>query len=694
MKFVFKYNIYKNIFTIYYNMSVNTPPTENIPIFDPSVFPSASGTALTIASGSKYFLTYPVAQGSEIFPSNVTLQSTLADASGDVGTAGQILSSTGTGTNWIDNTGGENAYITLNTSTLPSTLPIPTEANTYVYITGTLNDGGALTIPTTGVTTGTFINFKNYTTLTVNIVGSSFILYSSFGTTIPPYVLGAGCSASFYYNGTVWVQANVDRTFTNLFSSTGDIGLLSTDNITIDSTHLGTTVNVYNDLTDADLSIAKLLPAPYTVRIANTASGASGGSVHCSNIGFDGVNINNATSPAAGIIKLGNSLTTGPLYIAGGSTTATHTTGPIIIGSDSTASGGINIGTGTNLTVPTVNTVNIGSGTYTTNIKGTSTATGLLTATSGITSNGNISVTGANTISTVSGNITSTAGSIVATAGNVSAGLTITAGGTITSTTGNITATAGSLIAPTVRNGTNSGSISSTGILTGTSVVAPSLNAAANTTDVGICTTQTTGTLNIGTGARDITGLGGSINIGTGSGGTAVPINIGSTGSVTTFAGGVKLGSSKYITTSHTTSITAPSATQVGYILTTVNGGSISTTIPNDATLSSVSSITLSTGVWIVYATRNINNTNGCSRVNWGLGDTLRTNGASGNSNDFKWGILTLVPNSQLNYMTISAGISATVPTTVYLNLYLEYTTPLPSITSVANINFYAVRIA
>jgi len=72
-------------------MSVNTPPTEDIPIFDPSVFPSANGSALTVATGSKYFLTYPVAQGSEIFPSNITLQSTLSDSSGGVLTGTSVI---------------------------------------------------------------------------------------------------------------------------------------------------------------------------------------------------------------------------------------------------------------------------------------------------------------------------------------------------------------------------------------------------------------------------------------------------------------------------------------------------------------------------------------------------------------------------------------------------------------------------
>ena len=37
---------------------------------------------------------------------NLSVTGTLADSSGDVGTAGQFLSSTGTGTNWVDSPGG------------------------------------------------------------------------------------------------------------------------------------------------------------------------------------------------------------------------------------------------------------------------------------------------------------------------------------------------------------------------------------------------------------------------------------------------------------------------------------------------------------------------------------------------------------------------------------------------------------
>ena len=49
--------------------------------------------------------------------------------------------------------------------------------------------------------------------------------------------------------------------------------------------------------------------------------------------------------------------------------------------------------------------------------------------------------------------------------------------------------------------------------------------------------TQTSGPLNIGAGVRLITGGGGAINIGTGSGATFNPINIGGTGSVTSING-------------------------------------------------------------------------------------------------------------------------------------------------------------
>ena len=101
-------------------------------IFNPSFYTSASSTYLTQATAENYFLSYPLSQGSETFTSNVKLQSTLTDASGAVGTSGQVLSSTGSGTNWTN--AGTNGYITYNASALPFTLPASTYVNLFVFL--------------------------------------------------------------------------------------------------------------------------------------------------------------------------------------------------------------------------------------------------------------------------------------------------------------------------------------------------------------------------------------------------------------------------------------------------------------------------------------------------------------------------------------------------------------------------------
>ena len=71
------------------------------------------------------------------FVNNLNISGSLADSDGDLGSAGQILSSTGTGLNWIDNSGGGgdgdySPYITGSTST--GILPTATSANNCTTI--------------------------------------------------------------------------------------------------------------------------------------------------------------------------------------------------------------------------------------------------------------------------------------------------------------------------------------------------------------------------------------------------------------------------------------------------------------------------------------------------------------------------------------------------------------------------------
>jgi hypothetical protein len=63
------------------------------------------------------------------------------------------------------------------------------------------------------------------------------------------------------------------------------------------------------------------------------------------------------------------------------------------------------------------------------------------------------------------------------------------------------------------------------------------INQSDPTQTFNLCNTQTSGILNIATGLRNLSGVGGGINIGTGSGAVNVPITIGSTGSLTTING-------------------------------------------------------------------------------------------------------------------------------------------------------------
>ena len=92
-------------------MSSESPPTDyfNGISFNKSFYQSSSDDYLTASTGKKIFLSYPIAQGEEIFPSNITLQSSLTYSTGSKGVNTQVLTSTGTGIQWVYS--GSNAYI-------------------------------------------------------------------------------------------------------------------------------------------------------------------------------------------------------------------------------------------------------------------------------------------------------------------------------------------------------------------------------------------------------------------------------------------------------------------------------------------------------------------------------------------------------------------------------------------------------
>jgi len=202
---------------------------------------------------------------------------------------------------------------------------------------------------------------------------------------------------------------------------------------------------------------------------------------------------------------------------------------------------------------------------------------------------------------------------------------------------------------------------------------------------------QTSGILNIGTGAKVLTGSGGAINIGTGSGAILNPINIGGTGSIVHFTNGLKLASSKYITTSHTGTVTAPTTTQVGGIFNTVT--QITSTAPaTSGNVSSLASMTLPAGSWIVSASRSMTFSATTNKAILGFGTRSNNNNALSNTLDFTYGA-SMIPNPTggTSWGFLTVPINVTVDTLIYLNVW--YTGSSSSFGS-TDTTFYAMRIA
>ena len=232
-----------------------------------------------------------------------------------------------------------------------------------------------------------------------------------------------------------------------------------------------------------------------TIKINNGTN-----SVHCSSIDMAGSGINNVTN-STGNIDIGNLQTSGLLNIGAN-------VGRLVDGI-------INIGTGSTVANP----INIGSSTSLTSVGGT------LGVTAGITTNKLNPLTSSSSLFI----------------GDNSSSGTIAIKGTDGST-GTVAICDGPTTACTINLGSNACTTKIYGL--------QKLDTAA-TASCDIALTQTTGVLNIGTGARLITVPGnGVINIGTGSGAVVNPINIGSASSALNLNGStIAIGNSFSTTT-------------------------------------------------------------------------------------------------------------------------------------------------
>ena len=204
-------------------MSVNTPPTENIPIFDASVFPSANGTALTIASGLKYFLSYPVAQGAQFISDLTTTDLTTTDLTttniNGVSSAINITDHMQLADN-KDLRLGDGSIIKCST-TLAS--PAATDLGYYKYSAttdkGIVSSGYATLLTITSLPIGTYI-LSLTTSVSAFSSGSAKASFLQSLTNISSYITtyevgAAGVGATIYVNFTGRiVSTNISSSYT------------------------------------------------------------------------------------------------------------------------------------------------------------------------------------------------------------------------------------------------------------------------------------------------------------------------------------------------------------------------------------------------------------------------------------------------------------------------------------------------
>ena len=296
---------------------------------------------------------------------------------------------------------------------------------------------------------------------------------------------------SLYLRKTYADTATAQETFsggiltTSVNASTGTLIIGNNDplNIGFGNSRAGAVINLGNGTGNLNLGNND----GGTVRIGSSANGM--------NYQFDNMNLITSTNN----YSLLSTQTSGILNIGTGART---TAGSINIGSGSGATANpITIGGASSALTLNGGAITIGNGFGTTSLNGTTTIANLAinNVDRAPASSGALTIASTNATSLVLGNATTCNTSNL---------------GTFTST--------GSIIA--------NGGITSTNVEP--IAVANTLNLAA---------TQTTGVLNIGTGARLLTGGGGGINIGTGSGAILNPITIGGTASPISLVGPVSL---------------------------------------------------------------------------------------------------------------------------------------------------------
>jgi hypothetical protein len=356
-------------------MATYLPPSENLPIFDTSVFDETNGAYLTYTSAKKLFLTYPTAQGEETIASliagSIDYTSPASGSYFEIGTnqvsGGTIrLGPTGTSTgvsvhagnidctnNTINNaSASDTGNLALGNSQTSGVLNIGTGVRATTGNGGAINIGGGvgsaapINIGPISAVSGTGIVNINTSTATTGVIniGSSSATTNIKGTSTCTGTITAtsGLSSS----GLITTSGNITTTGSGTITSAGTItatsglsssGLITTSgNITTTST--GTITSAGTITASSGLSSSGLITTSGNITTTSTGTMTSAG-LFTSSTGTKTPYIEPITASSA--LAIGATQTGAILSIGTGTRTSAINIGNAAVNANT---GGVNVG--------------------------------------------------------------------------------------------------------------------------------------------------------------------------------------------------------------------------------------------------------------------------------------------------------------------------------------------------------------
>jgi hypothetical protein len=291
-------------------MATYLPPSDNLPIFDSSVFDETNSAYLTYTSAKKLFLTYPTAQGEETIASLITAE---IDTSTPT-SAFNFLQSQTTGDILIGNSLTASGGATIKIGPTGASGNVSVHCSNIDFYNNTINNATSATLNNLsigGSQTEGVLNLGTGTRITSGNGGA--INMGTGASSTAPINIGGGASASS--------SINIGQTGTTTGTTTTNINTSTVGShpVNIGSSTALTTINGASTLTGA-VTATTGISTPY-VEPTSASTALALGATQTTGI----LNIGSGSRSGAGAINIGSSASNSAPINLGGVNSAANT---------------------------------------------------------------------------------------------------------------------------------------------------------------------------------------------------------------------------------------------------------------------------------------------------------------------------------------------------------------------------------